>query len=81
LTGFARAGQASKPTDDNDVHYGHNYGMRTYSTEAISKITVRLFRIQALLEQIEQECEGHRDTLELIRREMKAAVDALQPTT
>ena len=55
--------------------------MRKYSTEAISKITVRLFRIQALLEQIENECDGHRDTLDLIRREMKAAVDALQPTT
>jgi hypothetical protein len=55
--------------------------MRTYSTEAISKITVQLFRIQALLEQVEQECSGHRETLELIRREMKAAVDALQPTT
>jgi len=55
--------------------------MREYSTEAISKITVRLFRIQALLEQIEQECNSHRDTLDVIRREMKAAVDALQPTT
>jgi hypothetical protein len=55
--------------------------MATYSTEAISRITVRLFRIQALLEQIEHECDVHRDTLELIRREMKAAVDALQPTT
>jgi hypothetical protein len=63
------------------VHYGHNLLMATYSTEAISRITVRLFRIQALLEQIEHECDVHRDTLELIRREMKAAVDALQPTT
>ena len=72
---------ASKPADDNDVHYGHNLLMREYSTEAISRITVRLFRIQALLEQIEHECDVHRDTLELIRREMKAAVDALQPTT
>jgi hypothetical protein len=63
------------------VLYGHNVQMRTYSTEAISKITVQLFRIQALLEQVEQECSGHRETLELIRREMKAAVDALQPTT
>jgi hypothetical protein len=63
------------------VQYGHNLQMRAYSSESISKITVRLFRIQALLEQIEHECESHRDTLELIRREMKAAVDALQPTT
>jgi hypothetical protein len=55
--------------------------MRTYSTEAISRITVQLFRIQALLEQVEHECDSHRETLELIRREMKAAVDALQPTT
>lgn len=53
----------------------------TYSTEAISRITVGLFRIQALLEQIEHECGVHRDTLDLIRAEMKKAVDALQPTT
>jgi len=63
------------------VHYGHNLRMREYSTEAISKITGRLFRIQALLEQIEHECDAHRDTLDLIRREMKLAVDAVQPTT
>ena len=56
--------------------------MRSYSTEAVARITIRLFRIQALLEQIERECTGdHKETLEQIRREMKAAVDALQPTT
>ena len=65
------------------MHYGHNHLLMatTYSTEAISRITVRLFRIQALLEQIEHECGVHRDTLDLIRAEMKKAVDALQPTT
>ena len=55
--------------------------MQNYSVEVISKISVRLFRIQALLEQIENDCGSHRDTLELIRREMKKAVDSLQLTT
>jgi hypothetical protein len=54
--------------------------MRSYSTTTVAAITERLFRLQSLLEQIDRECDkDHGEIMELIRREMKAAVDALQP--
>jgi hypothetical protein len=47
----------------------------------IMNVTTHLFRIESLLEQMSRECDGdHAEALEKIRLEMKAAVDALQPT-
>jgi hypothetical protein len=56
--------------------------MRSPASATVLNVTAHLFRIQSLLEQLARECDrDHSEALEKIRREMKAATDALQPTT
>jgi hypothetical protein len=58
------------------------YASATVLNVTILNVTMRLFRIESLLEQFAGECDrDHSEALEKIRLEMKAAADALQQKT
>ena len=53
--------------------------MRSYSTDVITGVAGRLFRMAALVERLASECErDHREALEKIRHEIQRASEALR---
>lgn len=53
--------------------------MRSYSTDVITGVAARLFRIAALVERLPDECQNdHREALEKIRHLIQKASEALQ---
>lgn len=53
--------------------------MRSYSTDVITGVAARLFRIAALVERLPGECESdHREAVEKIRHQIQKASEALQ---
>lgn len=53
--------------------------MRSYSTDVITGVAARLYRMAALVERLTIECESdHREQVEKIRHQIQRASEALQ---
>ena len=56
--------------------------MRSYSTDVITGVAARLFRIAALVERLPSECQSdHREAIEKIRHQIQKASEALQTSS